>query len=146
MLIPSRISRPLSIRTFPQVLFIWLFSSAVVLAHDGPHSGNTVQNPASKEETTFIDENEAAMNKMMAAMEHQATGDVDRDFVETMIPHHQGAIDMAIAVLKYGHNEQLKRLAQEIIVTQQQEIAAIRMAIGDPLPSSSASPTQPISH
>jgi hypothetical protein len=71
------------------------------------------------------------------------TGDVDRDFVAMMVPHHQGAIDMAKAELKYGHNEQLRRLAQEIIVTQQQEIPAMRLAIGEALPPSVASPTQP---
>ena len=70
------------------------------------------------------------------------TGDVDRDFVSMMSPHHQGAIEMAQAVLRYGHNEQIRRLAQEIIVTQQQEIAAMRLAIGEPLPPSFASPTQ----
>jgi uncharacterized protein (DUF305 family) len=59
-----------------------------------------------------------------------------------MSAHHQGAIDMAVTLLKYGHNEQLKRMAQEIIVEQQQEIAAMRLAIGDPLPPSVASPTQ----
>ena len=59
-----------------------------------------------------------------------------------MVPHHQGAIDMAQAVLRYGRNEQLRRLAQEIIVTQQQEIAAMRLAVGDELPPSVASPTQ----
>jgi hypothetical protein len=69
-------------------------------------------------------------------------GDVDRDFVATMTPHHQGAIDMAQAVLRYGHNEQIRRLAQEIIVTQQQEIVAMRLAIGDPLPPSAPAPTQ----
>jgi hypothetical protein len=58
------------------------------------------------------------------------------------VPHHQGAIDMALAVLRYGRNEQLRRLAQEIIVTQQQEIAAMRLAVGEPLPPSVASPTQ----
>ena len=47
-----------------------------------------------------------------------------------MIPHHQGAIDMARAELRYGHNEQLRRIAQEIIVDQQQEIAAMRLALG----------------
>jgi hypothetical protein len=52
---------------------------------------------------------------------------------------------MAQAVLRYGQNEQLRRLAQEIIVTQQQEIAAMRLAIGDALPPSVASPTQPAS-
>ena len=68
------------------------------------------------------------MNKMMADMTIKPTGDVDRDFVAMMVPHHQGAIDMAQAVLRYGHNEQLRRLAQEIVVTQQQEIAAMRLA------------------
>jgi hypothetical protein len=59
-----------------------------------------------------------------------------------MVPHHQGAIDMAQAELKYGHNEQLRRLAQEIVVTQQQEIAVMRLAVDDQLPSA-ASPTKP---
>jgi hypothetical protein len=95
-------------------------------------------------ETTFLLENEAAMNKMMADMAVKLTGDVDRDFVAMMVPHHQGAIDMAQAALRYGHNEQLRRLAQEIVVTQQQEIAAMRLAVGDVLPPSVASPTQPL--
>jgi uncharacterized protein (DUF305 family) len=88
-------------------------------------------------------QNDAAMNKMMADMTIKPTGDVDRDFVAMMVPHHQGAIDMAKAELKYGHNEQLRRIAQEIVVTQQQEIPVMRLAVGDKLPPSVASPTQP---
>jgi hypothetical protein len=61
-----------------------------------------------------------------------------------MVAHHQGAIDMAQAELRYGHNEQLRRLAQEIIVTQQQEITVMRLAVGDKLPPSAVSPTQPV--
>src|SRR6266705_5041478 len=99
--------------------------------------------PDLSEEQSFLSENDAAMNKMMADMTIKPTGDVDRDFVTMMVPHHQGAIDMARAELKYGRNEQLRRMSQEIIVTQQQEIAAMRLAIGDPLPPSAASPTQP---
>lgn len=94
-------------------------------------------------ETPFLDENAAAMAKMMDGMAVEPTGDVDRDFVAMMVPHHQGAIDMAIALLRHGHNEQLKRLAQEIIVTQQQEIAAMRLAIGERPPLPAAAPTQP---
>jgi Domain of unknown function (DUF305) len=94
------------------------------------------------EETPYLTANDVAMNKMMSGMVIQPTGDVDRDFVAMMAPHHQGAIEMAQAVLRNGHNEQIRRLAQEIIVTQQQEIAAMRLAIGDPLPPSVASPTQ----
>jgi uncharacterized protein (DUF305 family) len=71
------------------------------------------------------------MTKMMREMQTRPTGDVDRDFVAQMVPHHQGAIDMAVAILRTGQNEQLKRLAQEIIITQQQEIAAMRFAIGE---------------
>jgi uncharacterized protein (DUF305 family) len=95
------------------------------------------------DETPFLSENDSAMNKMMADMTIKPSGDVDRDFVAMMVPHHQGAIDMAQAVLRYGRNEQLRRLAQEIVVTQQQEIAAMRLAVGDALPPSVASPTQP---
>jgi uncharacterized protein (DUF305 family) len=94
-------------------------------------------------EAPFLSENDAAMTRMMTDMTVKPTGDVDRDFVAMMVPHHQGAIDMARAVLRHGHNEQLRRLAQEIVVTQQQEIAAMRLAVGDPLPPSVAAPTQP---
>ena len=81
-------------------------------------------------EAPFLKENAAAMSKMMAAMAVTPSGDVDRDFVATMVPHHQGAIEMAQAELRYGHNEQLRRIAQEIIVDQTQEIAVMRQAIG----------------
>jgi len=94
-------------------------------------------------EAPFLAENDEAMRRMMQDMTIKPTGDVDRDFVAMMVPHHQGAIDMARALLRYGHNEQLKRIAQEIIVTQQQEIAAMRLAVGLPLPPSLAAPTQP---
>jgi hypothetical protein len=51
-----------------------------------------------------------------------------------MIPHHQGAIEMAQAELRYGKNERLRRIAQGIIIEQQQEIAAMRLALGLELP------------
>ncbi len=98
--------------------------------------------PDHSDEGPFLSENAAAMDKMMADMTVKPTGDVDRDFVAMMVPHHQGAIDMAQAELRYGHNEQLRRIAQEIVVTQQQEIPAMRLAVGEELPPSVASPTQ----
>jgi uncharacterized protein (DUF305 family) len=85
---------------------------------------------------SFVSENNAAMAKMMAAMNVEPSGEADADFVAAMIPHHQGAIDMATTELRHGRNEQLRRLAQEIIVTQQQEIVAMRLAIGQPSHSS----------
>lgn len=93
-------------------------------------------------EQPYLVEVHAAMDRMMKAMMVSPTGDVDADFVTMMEPHHQGAIDMAVAELRYGKNEQLKRIAQEIIVDQQQEIAAMRLALGQPLPPSQAAPTQ----
>ncbi|BCG99759.1 hypothetical protein MesoLj131c_16960 [Mesorhizobium sp. 131-3-5] len=102
--------------------------------------------PAPTATSEFADEMNAAMDSMMDAMQARATGDVDRDFATMMIPHHQGAIDMAVAELRYGTNPQLRRIAQEIIVDQQQEIAAMRLAIGDPLPPPEPVPTQPEAH
>src|ERR1700681_2659193 len=99
--------------------------------------------PDYSDEQPFLSENDAAMNRMMADMTIKPTGDVDRDFVAMMVPHHQGAIDMAKAELKYGHNEQLRRMAQEIVVNQQQEITVMRFAVGDELPASAAPPAQP---
>jgi hypothetical protein len=94
------------------------------------------------DESAFLDENEAAMTRMMSAMDVKPTGDVDRDFVAMMAPHHQGAIDMAVLELRYGKNEQLRRLAQEIIVSQMQEIAAMKLAIGEQVTASVPAPTQ----
>ena len=91
----------------------------------------------------FAAENEVAMTRMMDGMSVHPSGNVDEDFAAMMIPHHQGAIDMAMAELRYGKNEQLRRIAQEIIVDQMQEIAAMRLALGQPLPPSAPAPTQP---
>jgi uncharacterized protein (DUF305 family) len=90
----------------------------------------------------FLRAIDVAMDRMMSGMRVASGGDVDRAFVDVMIPHHQGAIDMAVAELRYGKNQQLKRIAQEIIVDQQQEIAAMRLAAGDPLPPQTPAPTQ----
>ena len=97
---------------------------------------------SSPEEAPFLSENVSAMTKMMIDMGIRPSGDVDSDFVAMMTPHHEGAIAMAQAELRYGHNERLRRMAQEIIVTQQQEIAAMRLALGQPLPASVPSPDQ----
>jgi hypothetical protein len=136
----------LSRRSFAVLLIS--VASAIVLVQRAGGTLPVVQKAGavqatSASEAPFLSENAAAMNKMMADMAAKPSGDIDRDFVAMMEPHHQGAIDMAQAFLRHGSNEQLKRLAQEIVVTQQQEIAAMRLAIGDPLPPSVPSPTQP---
>ncbi len=118
-------------------------SAWTAFAHDPAQHDHAVSQIGNEgPEAAYLAQNDAAMDKMMADMDVKPTGDVDRDFVAMMTPHHQGAIDMALAVLRYGKNEQLKRIAQEIIVDQQQEIAAMKLAIGDTLPPSGPAPTQ----
>lgn len=102
--------------------------------------------PASRAEPDFYILTDQAMQRMMDGMHVPLAGNVDRDFTTMMIPHHRGAVDMAIAELRYGTNPQLKRIAQEIIVTQQQEIAAMQVATGGPLPPLGPAPTQQRAH
>jgi uncharacterized protein (DUF305 family) len=83
---------------------------------------------------------DALMNEAMAAMDNgmngaPMTGDPDHDFAAMMIPHHQGAIDMAKAELLYGRNPVLRRLAQEVLVTQTSEIAVMQRELGKQLTS-----------
>jgi len=93
-------------------------------------------------EASYLAENVSAMTKMMIDMGVTPSGDVDTDFVAMMVPHHQGAIEMAQAELRYGRNEPLRRMAEEIIVTQLQEITAMRLSLCQAAPASVASPHQ----
>ena len=73
-------------------------------------------------------EMEQAMEKMHAGMASiKPTGDNDADFVRLMLPHHQAALDMAKAELKYGKDPQMRRLAQEIVTDQQSEIELMQL-------------------
>lgn len=138
---PLRLPRPLTLTFAIGFASLAMAQEAPAPAH-ARHAPPEPQ-PVTAAEAAYMAENDRAMTKMMADMAVKATGDVDRDFVAMMVPHHQGAIDMAVAVLRYGRNEQIKRLAQEIIVTQQEEIAAMHLAVGNPLPPAAPAPTQP---
>jgi hypothetical protein len=139
-------------RSLPALLGIAVLSAGLVLAACSQKSQSLADyiaaicashfRDATREEAPFLADNVSAMSKMMVDMGITPSGDVDRDFVAMMVPHHQGAIDMAQAELRYGQNEQLRRMAQEIIVTQQAEIAAMRLAVGQPLPPATAAPDQ----
>jgi uncharacterized protein (DUF305 family) len=76
----------------------------------------------------FMQAMDGAMRQMEGAMARAPmNGDADHDFATMMIPHHQGAIDMAKAELIYGKNPTMRRLAQEILVDQQSEIDAMQL-------------------
>ena len=89
---------------------------------------------------------ETFTSMMMQAMEHMhrdmsivPSGDPDRDFAAMMIPHHQGAVDMAKVELQFGKNPVLRRLAQGIIVEQFQEIEVMQRELRQ-LPAASKEP------
>lgn len=87
-----------------------------------------------------------AMNVMNDGMGRAPmNGDPDHDFASMMIPHHQGAVDMAKAVLLYGKNPVLRRLAQEIIVSQGSEIVVMRTELDKRKAARAVNPTQPAS-
>jgi len=110
-----------------------------------PRRGMSIQYVADRldhsEGQPFLSENAVAMKEMMANMTIEPTDYVARDFVAMMVSHHQGTIDMAKAELKYGHNEQLRRLPQEIVAKQQ--IRVMRDAVADGNAPAVQSPEQP---
>lgn len=86
---------------------------------DHSMSGHSSAGDNSASSSAFSDAN-AKMHKDMAI---QYSGDADADFVRSMIPHHQGAIDMARIELQYGKDPELRKLAENIVKAQEAEIA-----------------------
>lgn len=72
-----------------------------------------------------------SMVRMHTGMMVPETHQPDRDFAVMMIPHHQGAVDMALAELRFGHDKRLRRLAEGIIVEQRQEIEVMQRILAD---------------
>ncbi|HEV2604435.1 MAG TPA: DUF305 domain-containing protein [Microvirga sp.] len=88
--------------------------------------GSHAAAPASQADTPATKAYREANAKMHKEMDIRFTNDADADFIRGMIPHHQGAIDMAKVVLQHGKDEQTKKLAADIIREQEREIAQMR--------------------
>jgi uncharacterized protein (DUF305 family) len=87
------------------------------------HGGTMARAGGGNAVTRAFQEVNARMHREMAV---SLTGDADRDFAAAMIPHHQGAIDMARIVLEHGSDPEIRKLAQEVIQAQAVEIARLR--------------------
>lgn len=100
----------------------------LLLEQNQGHSHDHGLQPAgSAQRAGFAAEMDRDMAKMMRDMHAPGyTGRPDVDFLAMMIPHHQGAVDMARAVLRHGEDPLTRQLAEEIIAGQQAEIAAMR--------------------
>lgn len=88
-----------------------------------PHAQHA---PAAGTSSTATAAYRVAAAKMHKDMMITYSGNADRDFVVGMIPHHQGAIDMARIVLTFGKDPELKKLAKDVIAAQEKEIAFMR--------------------
>lgn len=102
-----------------------LLPSAALAQHAQHGSPAAAESPA----TAALKEVNARMHK---DMDISYSGDPDQDFARAMIPHHQGAIDMARVQLQYGKDPVLRRLAEEIIQAQEREIALLRTMVDPP--------------
>ena len=97
-----------------------------------PHTVPNVPGQYGKPFQRFAAEMNAGMAQMMSDMHTPGyTGDADIDFLAMMIPHHQGAVDMARLVLQHGDDPVTRKLAEDIIASQRVEIEGMQRRLND---------------
>ena len=96
-------------------------------AHAGHHrpSASPLPDP-SPEYAEATEAFRVGNERMHHGMAVEPSGDVDRDFAAAMLAHHEGAVDMARVELRYGRDPDLRRLAEAIVVAQEEEITMMR--------------------
>jgi len=100
-------------------------------AGHGPHSGNSAAASSKSTTTASTKKYQQINDNLHKSMDIKFTGDADKDFLAAMIPHHQGAVEMAEVVLQHGKNPKIRQLAQEIITMQKKEIAEMKQLLKD---------------
>jgi uncharacterized protein (DUF305 family) len=101
-------------------------ASAPVYAQHSGHGAHSAPAASAASDNAAAKAFRAANDKMHKDMDIAFTGDADADFARGMIPHHQGAIDMAKIVLQYGKDPEIRKLAQDVVNAQESEIKFMR--------------------